>query len=138
MTTAVENTLAETQTEQQETQAKTPQQKFNGTLAFTIGQELQQSLPTYEELQQKIRERAYELWEAAECPWGQEDHFWSQAEQELFNKNDSDRQGYDIYVRDAEDADNETAWTAQTILPICEETCGEPECESGCKNQSSK
>ena len=33
--------------------------------------------------QQRIRERAYELWENAGKPEGQDDHFWHTAEVEI-------------------------------------------------------
>jgi hypothetical protein len=33
--------------------------------------------------EQRIRERAYELWEQAGCPDGQSDEFWSLAQQEI-------------------------------------------------------
>jgi hypothetical protein len=33
--------------------------------------------------EQRIRERAYVLWEEANCPEGQADEFWSLAQQEI-------------------------------------------------------
>jgi hypothetical protein len=40
-------------------------------------------IPTTEELEQRIRERAYELWEQRGCPTGSDQDDWFHAEQEL-------------------------------------------------------
>jgi hypothetical protein len=34
-------------------------------------------------LDAKVRERAYELWEEAGSPWGQEHEFWAAASREI-------------------------------------------------------
>lgn len=38
----------------------------------------------------KIRDRAYALWEAAGSPEGEDQHFWHQAERELAEEGDVD------------------------------------------------
>jgi hypothetical protein len=40
----------------------------------------------YEELKQRIRERAHALWEADGCPEGREWDYWLIAEQEIVNE----------------------------------------------------
>ena len=39
---------------------------------------------------EQIRQRAYELWEAAGCPEGREQEFWHEAERELQNSDPGD------------------------------------------------
>lgn len=51
---------------------------------------------TYETLRQKIRELAYQKWEQAGQPCGQDKEFWIEAEKELFGENPLQFGGYRI------------------------------------------
>lgn len=55
-------------------------------------------VPTLDQCQQSIREKAYSLWENAGYPESDGVQFWLQAEQELFGSPTGD--GYRIYVVD--------------------------------------
>lgn len=57
------------------------------------------SVPSYEEIQQMIRDAAYFKWEAAGYPDGEQDRFWKEAEQELFGDTS---EGYKFYVREGD------------------------------------
>jgi hypothetical protein len=45
--------------------------------------ERQMATDNHEDRNQRIQRRAYELWEAAGRPEGQDDHFWHTAEREI-------------------------------------------------------
>lgn len=56
---------------------------------------------TYDLLRQKVRELAYQKWEQAGCPWGQDKEFWVEAETELFGENPLQFGGYKIKSGDS-------------------------------------
>jgi hypothetical protein len=66
---------------------------------------------TFEQLQEAVRERAYQKWQEAGCPEGDGQEFWVAAETDIFGPNALQQGGYNVYTKSGKD------WVLSVVGP---------------------
>jgi DUF2934 family protein len=70
--------------------AKRQAQQLVGAFSIDLWQH-DRRIALFESVTQAVRKRAYQLWEDAGKPAGQQDHFWLEAEKQIMQEQRADR-----------------------------------------------